>query len=281
MNVMHPSPRTISAAPSSAQIQGEVEHARSSLHAAVDSRKSAERDAQLLANRINLLKSEESRAQRLLAMNRERAKEAVNMRRFQLNQELEKKRALESRSVEASTGQERSNYIREVSKANRENIKAELAKSKARQAHETRRALQERIQEKLVEELAERERVSRRTEQIKQDRLEARRRIGEEKLARMNAYKEEYQQRLAREESIKAEAEHRIANLLKEELEIISRLQRAQEEQNKIQENIECLRTAPMTPVRSSPSVKYIRKSDPSPKVVSVTRWDVGGPALR
>jgi hypothetical protein len=266
-------------------LEGEVRNARYSLHTAVDARKVAERDAQLLLNRINLLKNEEEKTRRMLAMKEAKERKLMEVRNSKLNLEFSYQYEHHKGDSYASV-QDKTQYLREMLKANRESARCELAQEKARIANNTRRSIQQKVEERLEQELAERERVFHRTEAIKQERKDAKRRIEEERVARLQSVRRDYQARLIREEKKRLRAEEQIARLEKEEMELIGRLQKSHEEQTRTKEDFRSLKTAPVTPMQErnkrSPfphSTGSITRK--SPVVASVSKWEVGGPALR
>jgi hypothetical protein len=266
----------------SASLSNDVENARFSLHAALDARKAAERDAKLLLNRINLLRNEEMKALKNIEITRAKAKNLANIKQDAIRRYSDKQRADDFRAERTSVGHERNNYMREVSKATRAYIRKQVEENNARKAYETRMELQRRIEEKLDEERAERDRILRRTEAIKQERIEAKKRIEAERIERLKSFRAEYENRLALERQKKQESDALIARLEKEELELIDRLRRAQDLQTRVYDDINM--TCPVTPIISGSAPLTGSSSKPrknGPIVSPLGKWDVGGAALR
>ena len=266
----------------SESLSNDVENARFSLHAAVDARKSAERDAQLLMNRINLLKHEEIKALKNIEVTRTKAKTLANVRQDALQRQYNKQKAEASLETRASLGQDRNQYMREVSKITRAQIRKQVEEKNARLALDTRLELQRRVEEKLDVERAERERIQRRTEVIRQDRLEAKKRIEAERVERLKSFRTEYENRLRSEVQRKQESEAVISKLEAEENELIERLRRAQAMQNQIYTDLN--RVIPVTPIVSTSSSAASSSSKArkhAPIVSPIGKWDIGGAALR
>ena len=269
-----------------ATLTGFVVNARSSLHAAVDARKNAERDAQLLLNRIQLLKNEEARVLRHASIINARSVQLSEARREAEIRHIDRNRVVLQRKQEASKSLDRNQYLREVGKANREQSRKQVEDAKHRSALETRSTLQRKIAEKVGEDSEERERRLRRTEAIKQDRVESRKRIEAERLARLRSFHRDYEAKLNEEERLRAKNEALIAQLEKEEMELIQRLQRVQDAQT-----FSISTPSTPAPCSSKKSLTSARKSPLSdrnrliqataPTISSLSRRDIGGAALR
>lgn len=258
-------------------LTNDVENARFSLHAAVDARKAAERDAQLLKNRINLLKNEEVKALKSIELMRSQARTVKQIKSEAARRDSEARCSYQHQSEQTEFGLGRNQYAREVGRANRSQMRKQVLEEKARAAIETRLDLQRRIEERFDYERAERERIQRRTEAIKQERIEAKKRIEAERIERLKSFRQDYENRLSIEEQRRRESEALIAKLEREEIELIERLKKAQQVQSTIYQVVD--RTCPVTPIPSSVSSS---KSKPQAPVVSpIGKWDVGGAALR
>ena len=259
-----------------------VLNTRSSLHAVVDARKEAERDAQLLLNRIHLLKNEEMKVMKQASLSNAKSEQLAAVRRDAAMREMERRRVELFQKEQASKSLDRNQYLREVGKANRELSKKEVEAAKQRVALETRLALQRKVENRIGEEAAERQRRLQRTEAIKQDRIESRKRIEEEKMARLRSFHRDFEAKLMEEEQLKRKNEALIAQLEREEMELIQRLQHAQEAQS-------YSISTPSTPAPSSSkkSLSSARKTPlvsphvAAPTISSLSRRDVGGAALR
>jgi hypothetical protein len=263
-------------------LTNDVENARLSLHEAVDARKAAERDAQLLINRINLLKNEELKALKNIEMTKAKVKTVTQVKLDVVRHELDQRINSQYRKEQTNCGLDKNQYAREVARANREQVRKQLLEEKARVAHETRLDLERRIEETFDFERAERERIHRRTEAIKQERIEAKKRLEAERIERLKSFRQQYETRLSVEERKRQESEALIAKLEREELELIERLRRAQEVQSKIHQEIDG--RCPVTPITAAVTpakhqAKYMKQE--APIISPLGRWDVGGAALR
>ena len=128
-----------------ATLSEEVGNARSSLHAAIEARKQTERDAQLLLNRIQLLRNEEAKALKNVAVTRTKVNQISSVKRDAAAREAERNQVERMREERSIQNQERNQYLREVSKAAREHSKQQAEQTKLRSAFETKQALQRRI----------------------------------------------------------------------------------------------------------------------------------------
>lgn len=276
-----------------ATLHDDVGNVRQSLHAAVDARKQTERDAQLLMNRIQLLKNEEMKALRSIAITRTKAAQLQSVKRDVAVRESERVRLERAREEQASVSQERNTYMRHVSRQARESSKKQIEHSKLKAAFETKQGLQRRIQEKMTEEESSRLETMRRTEAIKQERVDARRRMEQERIDRLKSFQREYENRLQDEERQRLETEALVAKLERDELELIKRLQKAQEMQSQVFDELGV--SVPQTPVpgsttkgslngsaRKTPSSDQIKSPHiAAPTLSSLSRRDLGGPAMR
>jgi hypothetical protein len=194
---------------------------------------------------------------------------------------------LQFKEMQAAANHERNQYLRDVAKVSRENSRKQLEQSKLQAAYETRKALRKQIQERLVSEKAERERTQIRTETIKQERLASRKRLETERIERLKAFHREYETKMADEQRKKEESEALIAKLELEEMELIQRLQKAQEVQSQVLEDLgnvtSPLPQSPGTTASNSMVSSRMRKSRnvAAPSLVTLRRADLGGAAMR
>jgi hypothetical protein len=280
----------------SATLSEVVTSTRASLNHAVELRRQAERDAQLLANRIQLLRNEEVKALKNIAITKARASHLESIKREAAVREAEKFQIDRMRQQELVEIQQRNAYLREIAKANRHSSIKQVQQTKIQAAVETKAVIRKTAAQKLREEENERFEASRRTDIIRRERIESKRRIEEEKTQRLRRFQKEFENRLADEQKQKEKAQAILAQLEREEMELIKRLQRAQREQSIVYEEVNS--TLPSTPIpsgKSSPSI-LMSSSRASPRVgfttarsqliaaptlASLSRRDVGGAALR
>ena len=271
----------------SVTVSESVGNARAQLHETVAARKEAQKDVQLLLNRIKLLKTEESKALRCAEITRSRANRLADLKSSFASREVERRQVLQFKEMQAAANHERNQYLRDVAKVSRENSRKQLEQSKLQAAYETRKALRKQIQERLVSEKAERERTQIRTETIKQERLASRKRLETERIERLKAFHREYETKMADEQRKKEESEALIAKLELEEMELIQRLQKAQEVQSQVLEDLgnvtSPLPQSPGTTASNSMVSSRMRKSRnvAAPSLVTLRRADLGGAAMR
>lgn len=272
-----------------------VTNTRVSLHYAIEQRKQTERDAQLLMNRIQLLKNEESKALKNIAISKARA---INTRTIQREAAVREAKRIEieqRRHSEFVSVYERNSYLRDAAKANRAASVHELQKSKVQAAFETRSSIRHSALQRITELETEKKKASRRTELIRQERIDAKRRLETERIQRLRKFQLEYEARLIQEEKLKLQSESFLSQLEKEELELIRRLESVQREQSIVYEELSST-LPPSTPphilCKSTPALSNSSRNSPitssrlarshyAPTLASLSRRDVGGPALR
>ena len=281
----------------SATLSEVLTNTRTSLHAAVESRKQADRDAQLLLNRIQLLRNEEAKAMKNIAVTKARAMNVRTIKREAALREVQRVEVERRRQMELLSTHERNLYLRQSAKANRVVSMKEVQQNKMQAAYDTRATIRSSALRRMKELEEEKMSASRRTELIRQERIQAKQRLETEKVQRLRRFQLEYEARLAHEEQLKQQSESFLAQLEKEELELIRRLQRVQQEQSLVYEEL-APSLPPSTPppslnVKSSPTLSMSSRTTPpisssrlvrshhAPTVASLSRRDLGGAALR
>ena len=271
-----------------------VDSARVHLYSAVEARKQTERDAQLLANRIKLLKNEEAKALRNVAVTRTKASQIAAVKRESAARDAERVRIERERQKQVMVIQERNSYLREVARVSRENSLKQVQHSKLKAALDTKDIIRKTVEERIAEERVAKTKSLQRCEQIRQERIDAKRRIESEKLGRLYSFRDDFQTKLADEEKARLRSEALLAKLEKEEMELIKRLQKAQQLQTKVYEDFgtatgfTSLVSSPLPASAKSttPSLSSSRKSSAdrriaAPTLSSISRHDIGGAALR
>jgi hypothetical protein len=272
-----------------------VNNTRTSLHFAIEQRKQTERDAQLLMNRIQLLKNEEAKALKNIAITKARAMNTQSIKRESALREAERFEIERRRQSEFVSVYQRNSYLRDAAKANRAASFNELQKSKVQAAYETRAAIRNSAIQRITELETEKKKATRRTELIKQERIDAKKRLETERIQRLRKFQLEYEARLVQEEQLKLQSESFLSQLEKEELELIRRLERVQQQQSLVYEEFSstlppstppatlCKSTSALTnSSRNSPIISSrIARSHYAPTLASLSRRDVGGAALR
>lgn len=212
---------------------------QANLTSAKESRKRAELDAQLLANRIALLKQEEEKAWKKIEETRKRAGEimdlrSANMQKFEAKEQFYKAKWESIRAAQKSNGDNR-----EKAKAIREATRAGLLEQRMDNAQKTKEQSQQFLLQKKQREAVDRQTNIERGNLIKQKKEEAKRRLEEDRLAQLEKFREDYEARAAQEEMLRARTDALVAKMEKEEMELIQRLQNTQNVQRNAYEELE------------------------------------------
>lgn len=212
---------------------------RTTLTAVKETRKRAELDAQLLANRIALLKQEEDKAERKIEDTKKRANEILALRsenegKFQMK-ELHYKDKWEG----IRQCQVQNSYRRDQLKSAREANLQAIRESKRQQVNQMKLKKSDNL-------LAKKERESNhriinvdRTNQIRQQKESAKQRQEMERMRKLDAYRQEYEERVAKEEELRQRTEVLVTKMEKEEMDLIQRLQNTQALQRSAYEDLE------------------------------------------
>lgn len=209
------------------------------LTAAKESRKRAELDAQLLANRIALLKQEEEKAWRKIDETRKRAKEIFNLRTVNEKKYMAKEQFYEQKWSSIRNAQSTNAYQRDKAKAMRDATKASMLESRKVDAKTTKQQAQEHLLQKKEREARERQANQQRSHFIRQQKDEAKRRLEQERLAKLEQYREDYEHRISQEEILSQRTQDLVSKMEKEEMELIQRLQNTQTVQRNAYEELE------------------------------------------
>jgi len=212
---------------------------QANLTGAKEARKRAELDAQLLANRIALLKQEEEKAWKKIEETRKRAQEIMELRSANEQKFAAKEQFYKAKweSIRAAQTQNATN--RDRAKAVREATREGLLNQRAANAHKTKAQSQQYLLQKKHLEAAERETNIDRGNLIKQKKEEAKRRLEEDRLAQLEKFREDYEGRTAQEELLRSRTDSLVAKMEKEEMELIQRLQNTQTVQRNAYEELE------------------------------------------
>jgi hypothetical protein len=210
----------------------------SSLTLARDERKRAEVDARLLGNRLALLRAEEAKALRLV-----RATEAKIEAERKLQAEKEERRV---RRIEEE--KRRAEYVASLRKHDdarkwRKDLDERLLVEKRASASETKQEVERLKLAKKSESMVEGMRLREKAENLRRAKLEARGRVDGERLVKLELWKLEYAGRVAQEEEVRRRHEALVRAMEKEEAELISRLQDAQKDVRKANEELENVKT--------------------------------------
>lgn len=202
-------------------------------------RKQAEADAQLLANRIELLRQEEAKAWKKIQQTKVRASDILKLR-----EEAERKQATRVefalRESEHKRKAQHSRFLqKQKERSNRQRAQAALVRKKQNDVRSVRRTTRENEIEKQRQRQseAERARYNREVVRAHERRLQAVRRKKEADQRRANELA--YESRVREEQERTRERESAVAQMEREEIELIQRLQRAQVTQKGAYEQLE------------------------------------------
>jgi hypothetical protein len=212
---------------------------QASLAAAKESRKRAELDAQLLANRIALLKQEEEKAWKKIEETRKRANEITDLRAQNEQKFAAKEEFYKNKWDSIKAAQTKNHENREKSRAVREAARNGLMDARHSNAARSKQQSHQILQSKKEREAQERLANLERGDMIKQKKEEARRRMEYERIAALERAREEYEQRATQEDLLRSRTEALVANMEKEEMELIQRLQNTQTVQRNAYEELE------------------------------------------
>jgi len=209
------------------------------LTGAKEARKRAELDAQLLANRIALLKQEEEKAWSKINETRKRAQEIVTLRGQNERKFLAKEEFYKAKwnSIRESQAHNASN--RERSKEARAATRNIMLEDKKKNVHATKLMAQDHLAQKKDREVTERQTNADRSVMIKQQKLEAKRKMQVERQQKLEQFTDHYHARTAEEEQLRERTQALVAQMEKEEMELIQRLQNTQTVQRSAYEELE------------------------------------------
>lgn len=212
---------------------------QANLTSAKEARKRAELDAQLLANRIALLKQEEEKAWKKIEETRKRAQEITELRAQNEQKFAAKEQFYKAKWDSIRAAQTQNSHNRDRAKAVREATRQGLMEARMANAHSTKQQSHQYLLQKKEREASERQANAERGNLIKQKKEEAKRKLEEERLAQLERYREDYEARTAQEEILRSRTDALVAKMEKEEMELIQRLQNTQTVQRNAYEELE------------------------------------------
>lgn len=212
---------------------------RSNLTGAKEARKRAELDAQLLANRIALLKQEEEKAWKKIDETRKRAGEIVGLRTVNESKFMAKEDFYKGKWEGIRHAQAQNAYNRDKAKATRDATKHQLLDNKKKVVDGQKAVSQNFLMAKRERQANEVNSNTERSEMIRRQKAEAKARIEREQEARLQKYRADYENRVAQEEMLRSRTEALVAQMEKEEMELIQRLQNTQTVQRRAYEELE------------------------------------------
>merc|ERR1719217_1047851 len=212
---------------------------QTNLTGAKEARKRAELDAQLLANRIALLKQEEEKAWNKINETRRRANEISTLRQQNEQKFLAKEQFYKEKWDSIRSAQAHNATNRERSKEARAATRNILLEEKKKVFHSVKAQTQDHIAQKKEREIAEKQTNADRSAFIKQQKLEAKRKLEMERKEKLDQYQQDYHARTAEEEQLRERTQALVAQMEKEEMELIQRLQNTQTVQRNAYEELE------------------------------------------
>merc|ERR1719382_520663 len=212
---------------------------QANLTSAKESRKRAELDAQLLANRIALLKQEEEKAWKKIEETRKRAMEITELRNQNEQKFAAKEQFYKAKWESIRAAQTQNQYNRDKAKAVRDATRQGLMEARSTNAQKTKDDSKQMLLAKKERESAERSANMQRTNMIKARKEDARRKLEEDRLQQLEKYREDYEARAAQEELLRLRTDSLVAKMEKEEMELIQRLQNTQNVQRNAYEELE------------------------------------------
>jgi len=203
-----------------------------------EARRLADRDAQLLANRIALLEAEEQKAWKKIKQTKERAENILTLRQQHQKEKKETRRAIQANR--GGPGVRQRSYVHKEVDAALHKKQQKKNSSKARKIAQDMKAEQAIMQRDRREQanLTLKKNKARRDQIYKaqQDAIDARNKE-KAKLAQKN--KKVYDQRVNKETSKRREIENRVSKMEQMEMELIKRLQNTQQLQQRAYEQLE------------------------------------------
>merc|ERR1719382_2001203 len=212
---------------------------QANLTAAKESRKRAELDAQLLANRIALLKQEEEKAWKKIEETRKRAQEITDLRNQNEQKFAAKEQFYKAKWESIRSAQSQNQQNRDRAKAVREATQLGLMEARSNNAAQAKQQSQQMLLHKKERQAAEQQANIERSNMIKQKKDDAKRKLEEDRLAQLEKFREDYEARAAQEELLRARTDALVAKMEKEEMELIQRLQNTQTVQRNAYEELE------------------------------------------
>jgi len=212
---------------------------RTNLTAAKEARKRAELDAQLLANRIALLKQEEEKAWAKINETRRRAQEITTQHSQNQQKFIAKEQFYKEKWDSIRQAQAQNTYQRDQAKEMRAQTRNLLLEDKKNGVKQSKLESQDNLAQKKEREASERQANNDRGQMIKMQKLEAKRRLENERKQKLEQFHEDYEGRIGEEEMLRERTQALVAAMEKEEMELIQRLQNTQTVQRNAYEELE------------------------------------------
>eukprot|EP00921_Rhytidocystis_pertsovi_P008946 GHVQ01014499.1.p1 GENE.GHVQ01014499.1~~GHVQ01014499.1.p1 ORF type:complete len:275 (-),score=44.16 GHVQ01014499.1:1571-2395(-) len=209
------------------------------LASAKEARKRAELDAQLLANRIALLKQEEEKAWKKIEETRDRASEIMALRTENEKKIQTKEKYYKHKWEGIRLAQQQNAEVRVRNNACRAATRQQLAEGKRQGVSNMRKQSVDYSKLKERRKEVETDDNVKRTEQIKRYRERLQEIQEERRIAKEREFRKNYESRVAQEEMLRARTEALVAKMEKDEMDLIQRLQNTQLVQRSAYEELE------------------------------------------
>lgn len=222
------------------------------LSVAKEARKRTELDAQLLANRIALLKEEERKAWRKITETRKKAEEIRDRRKVNEDRFFEKEEYYSNKWKSIRDAQTMNKQVRDVSRAALVERSAAMLDQKHGNAQAVKHQSQQHLLQKKEREAHERQDRSTRSASIKNRKLEAKKKMEEDRQIMVEKGRCDYEARISQEDMLRARTDALVARMEREEMELIQRLQNTQLVQKNAYEELEGALGAASTQISTS-----------------------------
>ena len=202
-------------------------------------RKQAEADAQLLTNRIALLRQEEGKAWKKIQQTKIRASDILKLREDAERRQLTKREFQVQENEHKRRSQHKRYLKKQQDRSMRQKAQAAIVRKRQDDVREVRRMTHEMEVEKLRQRQSEQERARYNREVVRTHEMRLKQAKRKKELDRKRDSELYYEQRVREEHERTREKEAYVAQMEREEIELIQRLQRAQLGQKGAYEQLE------------------------------------------
>lgn len=202
-------------------------------------RTQAEKDAELLANRIALLKQEEMRTWKKIEETKKRAKEVLDMKKKNEERIKKKMKDMKEKNKQVRENQRKVKMLREQRRKEKDKIRQAVLMNKRGEAKMTK--LEERRNVRIKSEMMRRDWESKkqRSKQIKEQLRIAELKKREYEKRKLEEAKRDFEERIEREEKLTKQKEKEVMQMEMIEMELIKKLQNTQNIQKSAYQDLE------------------------------------------
>jgi hypothetical protein len=202
-------------------------------------RKQAEADAQLLTNRIALLRQEEAKAWKKIQQTKIRAADILKLREDAERRQLTKAEFMMQENEHKRRSQHSRFLQKQQDRSMRQKAQAAVVRKRQDDVREVRRMTREMEVERLRQRQSEQERARYNREVVRTHEMRLKAAKRKKEVDRLRNNELHYEQRVREEHEKTREKEAFVAQMEREEIELIQRLQRAQLGQKGAYEQLE------------------------------------------